>query len=107
MPGPPSPPPLLLSDWLTATPRSARDIAVEMGPGQAGEFGFDGITARVGTPPGHLVLSDFKMRTFGGLVDGLLDLHLGRAGSFNGALSSVSQYVQVVWPAMRARATTR
>ncbi|MHC4409653.1 MAG: hypothetical protein ACYS0E_08260 [Planctomycetota bacterium] len=79
--------PLLMADWLTATPRSARDIAVELGPGRAGGFGFDGIETRVVPTRRHLLVSDFKMRAFGGLVDGMLDMHLGRAGRFNGELS--------------------
>ncbi|MHC4938226.1 MAG: AsmA family protein [Planctomycetota bacterium] len=79
--------PLLLSDWLTAIPSSAREIEVELGAGQAGEFAFDGITTRVVPTRRHLLVSDFKMRAFGGLVDGMLDMHLGSAGRFNGELS--------------------
>jgi len=78
---------LLHVDWLTASPRSARDIAVETGHGRVGRFPFDGITTRVVPTRRHLLVSEFKMRAFGGLVDGMLDIHLGRAGRFNGELS--------------------
>jgi len=79
--------PMLLADWVTARPRTANDIEVEAGPGRAGRVPFDGITTSVVPAAGHLLVSDFKMRTFGGLVDGMLDIHLGRAGRFNGEVT--------------------
>lgn len=78
--------PLLKADYLYAQPAGARKVDVEVGAGTAGEIAFDGITTRVQPSHGHLLVKDFKMRTFGGLVDGFLDLHLKYAGRYNGEL---------------------
>ncbi len=76
--------PLLVTDRFEARRLKRRSIAVEIGPGESGWVPFRGATMRVVPTPGHLIVSDFKLRAFGGLVGGLLDLHLEHAGRYNG-----------------------
>ena len=76
--------PMLVTDWIEARSGRRREIDIEVGKGEAGWVPFAGASMRVVPTPGHLIVSDFKLRAFGGLVGGLLDVHLKNAGRYNG-----------------------
>jgi hypothetical protein len=61
-----------------------RTYAVEAEGGSFVRIPFEMMTARVIPGAGHLLVDIIKLRAFNGLLGGVLDVHLDRAGAFNG-----------------------
>jgi hypothetical protein len=76
--------PLFAAKRVVAQREGRRDFKLEMEEGSLAAVPFDGATMRIIPTHQHLIVSEFRMRTFGGIVGGLLDVHLASAGSFNG-----------------------
>jgi len=76
--------PLLVTQRVSALREATGDYRVEFGEGVVGEFPFDGAALRIVPSHEHLLITDFKLRAFDGIVGGMLDLHLESAGRYNG-----------------------
>jgi len=58
---------------------------------------FERLTARLVPRAGHMIFTDLKLRTFNGMVGGVLDVHTARAGAFNGELEWHFVEAETVW----------
>jgi len=76
--------PLLVTERVAALREASGDYRLEIGEGVVGDVPFDDAVMRIVPAHEHLLVKEFRMRTFDGIVGGLLDLHLKRAGSYNG-----------------------
>ena len=78
--------PLLVTRRATATRESNGGYRVEVEEGRVGDFPFDDVKLRLGSTHKHLLITDFKLHAFDGIVGGWLDLHLESAGQYNGEI---------------------
>jgi len=78
--------PLLVTKRIAAVREPKGDYRLELDSGVVGEFPFDDIAMRMVASHEHLLITDFKLHAFDGIVGGLLDLHLKNAGSYNGEI---------------------
>jgi len=78
--------PLLVTKRVSATREESGDYRLEIAKGAAGGFPFDDAVMRIVPSHGHLLVTDFKLRAFDGIVGGLLDIHLASAGRYNGEI---------------------
>lgn len=78
--------PLLVTERASAKREPTGDYRLELERGVVGDFPFDDVVMRMVPSHEHLLITDFKLHAFDGIVGGLLDLHLKSAGRYNGEI---------------------
>jgi hypothetical protein len=82
---------------LDATQVGDLTYRLEAEEGKLAVVPFEKLTARLIPRAGHLLLSRMRMRSFNGMVAGMLDVDTARAGGFNGEVEWRFVEVGEVW----------
>lgn len=82
---------------LDVTQVGDRTYRLDAGDGALAVVPFERLTGRLIPRAGHLLLSRMRMRTFNGMVAGLLDVDTASAGGFNGEVEWRFVEVDEVW----------
>lgn len=82
---------------LAATQIGDLTYRLEADGGELAVIPFEKLTGRLIPRAGHLLLSRMRMRSFNGMVAGMLDVDTARAGGFNGEVEWRFVEVDEVW----------
>jgi len=74
-----------------------RNFDVTVGAGRLWGMAFEKLTTRLIPRAGHLVLGDFKLRAFNGMLGGVVDIDLDHAGAVNGEIDARFLEVERIW----------
>jgi len=82
---------------LEVHPDGEAKYRIDCGGGELTNVPFERLTSGLVPRSGHLILSEFKLRAFNGMLGGLLDINTRRAGAFNGEIEWHFVEVERVW----------